>query len=514
MSALDFERLAANGDKLDSAFPQPTPEPLPPELPSVEPFPMAAMPDTLRPWVQDVADRLQCPPDFVAVPMLVAAASLAARVVAIRPQARTDWAVPGNLWALMVGRPGMMKSPALAQALAPIQRLEGLAGQHYAETLKLHRAEALADKLRAKAAEHEAAKLLKKDKGADVAHLLMEPEGGDELPPRPRYIVSDATYEKLGAILAENPAGVLTVRDEVRGLLVDLAREEQAPARGFYLQAWSGGAYTFDRIGRGTLLIPDARLSMVGGIQPGPLAELVRLARAGKADDGMLERFLICWPDTAVDWRNVDRWPDSDARRTAFDAFERLDQLTPEAIQAQQDHYPNGEAQGRPYLRFDAQALEAFTEWRTGLESRVRTCENGGLEAALSKFRHHIPGLALALHLAGGHGGPVGIRPTLQALTLSDYFESHARRLHSSARRAAVRGASRLLERVKARALPAVFTARDVMRKDWSGLTERQAVADALDLLVTHGWLMESETVAGLSGGRPTTIYSLAVGAA
>jgi Protein of unknown function (DUF3987) len=42
--------------------------------------------------------------------------------------------------------------------------------------------------------------------------------------------------------------------------------------RAFYCEAWNGtDAYTYDRIGRGTLHIRAACLSVLGGIQPGPL---------------------------------------------------------------------------------------------------------------------------------------------------------------------------------------------------------------------------------------------------
>ncbi|MFO1213676.1 MAG: DUF3987 domain-containing protein [Burkholderiaceae bacterium] len=98
-------------------------------------------------------------------------------------------------------------------------------------------------------------------------------------------MVADATYEKLGEIFVSNPGGVLSVRDEMRGLFLHLAREESATARAFYLQAWSGGSYHFDRIGRGTVTVDDARLSMIGGIQPGPLSDLGVLG-AGRPTTG------------------------------------------------------------------------------------------------------------------------------------------------------------------------------------------------------------------------------------
>ena len=65
----------------------PDPLPIPEGLAPVMPFDAALLPDRLRPWVADVAERMQCPPDFVAVPMVAALGNLIGRRCAIRPQA-------------------------------------------------------------------------------------------------------------------------------------------------------------------------------------------------------------------------------------------------------------------------------------------------------------------------------------------------------------------------------------------------------------------------------------------
>lgn len=485
--------------------PASAPQPLPAELLPVDPFPLDALPDAFRPWVADVTELMQCPPDFVAVPLLVAAASLVARHVGVRPQRRTDWQPSGNLWALIVGRPGRMKSPAMSRALAPIYRLEKAGADAFKDRAALYEAEALAAKLRTDVNIAAAKAALKKDSGASVADLLQEADRED-MPTRRRYVVADATYEKLGEVLAENPAGVLSVRDEMRGLFLHLGREDNAQALGFYLQAWSGGSYTFDRIQRGTVTIEDLRLSMIGGIQPGPLSDLMLQARRGAADVGMVERFLIAWPDLPSDWREVDRDPDSEAKRRVWDAFERLDTITPNGLEAEAD--PSGH--GLPFLRLDEDAREAFSEWRHELERSMRNVEAEGLEGALSKFKHHVPALALALHVIDGGTGPVTLQATLRALTLAEYFESHARRLHGSGRRVTVRCAAAILAKVKAGALPATFTARDVYRNDWSGMTDPKAVAEALDMLAAYRWLVEATTE---TGGRPMVTYTLSEGA-
>ena len=485
------------------------PMPLPPELLPVEPFPMSALPEAFAPWVGDVAERLHCPPDFVAVPLLVAAASLVARHVGIRPQRQTDWLERGNLWALIIGRPGMMKSPAMSLALASMDRLEARAAELFNAQAAQHKAEALATELRTESRVKAARKELKANGGADVAALLAVDEAPAE-PTRRRYVVNDLTYEKLGEILATNPDGVLSVRDEMRGLFLSLSREESAPARAFYLQAWSGGRYTFDRILRGTVTVADARLSIIGGIQPGPLSDLVQKARRGAADDGMIERFLIAWPDAPGQWREVDRFPDSESKRRVWETFDRLDSLSADSLCAEQGQDYQGQPSGLPFLRFTDDAREAFREWRSEFEGTIRAADGEGLEGALSKFRHHVPALALATHVIDGGSGPVTLAATLRALALAEYFESHARRLHSSGRRTAVQAARSLFNKALTGALPDPFTARDVYRNQWSGLADKVAVGDALDLLAAHGWLSEATFD---TGGRPTVIFGLTEGA-
>ena len=131
-------------------------------------------------------------------------------------------------------------------------------------------------------------------------------------------------------------------------------------------------------------------------------------------------------------------------------------------------------------------------------------------EAALSKFRHHVPALALALHLADGGVGAVAEMAMLRALALADYFEGHARRLHASGQRASVKAARLILDKARSGALPDPFTVRDAHRPRWSGLTENEIVADAVDLLTAHGWLTEATVE---TGGRRTAVYSLTEGA-
>ncbi|WP_208436759.1 DUF3987 domain-containing protein, partial [Bartonella tribocorum] len=109
-----------------------------------------------------------------------------------------------------------------------------------------------------------------------------------------RLIVNDVTVEKLGELLKENPRGLLLVRDELAGFLSNLERKEYQSDRSFYLTAFNGNkSYTYDRIGRGTIFIPNATVSIIGGIQPARIIPIIQDMHRGINDDGLMQRFQM-----------------------------------------------------------------------------------------------------------------------------------------------------------------------------------------------------------------------------
>ena len=469
--------------------PWPDPQPLPEGLPPVRAFDPELLPESLRAWIEDIASRIQCPIDFPAAAVMVAIAAVVGRKVGIRPKRRDDWLVVANLWGAIIGRPGVMKSPAIAEVLKPLKRLESEAREDFDRKVKDYQATKIVHEQRRKVAEQGVRKAIQG--GADAlagASELLATE--TPAPVRRRYIVNDSTVEKLGELLNQNRNGLLAFRDELIGLLKSLDREGQEGARAFYLEAWNGtGHFTFDRIGRGTLDIEAACLSIIGGIQPGVIGQYLRAAtHSGHGDDGLIQRFqMTVWPDVSRAWRNVDSWPDSAARDRAFATFLRLDLLTPEAVQAKSD---GSDVEGIPYLRFAEDAQERFDDWRTTLETKIRAGdEHPALEAHLAKYRSLVPSLALLIHLADEGFGPVTLFSLERAIGWAMYLESHARRMYAHVSCADVLAARALAVRIQAGELPDGFALRDVYRHHWSGLSSRDEARQAVAVLVDHDWL-------------------------
>jgi len=307
--AVVLDRVSRYADKntnaTEASFVWDTPSEIGNGLPPVSSFDPILLPIGFRNWITDITERMQCPIEFLAVGVMVAAGAALGNRIGIQPKQRdTGWVEVPNLWGAIVGRPGVMKTPALAEVLSPLKKIEA----ELQDAFPAAKARYEIDRLVYEATKKQITAQITKNGGSWTGTLPPEPES-----PQPqRAVVSDATYQKLGQILSGNPNGVLVFQDELSGLLKRLDTDGQEAARAFYLEAWNGKhSYTFDRIERGTLRIPRLCISMLGGLQPTKLNEYLRAAVLGGAgDDGLAQRFqLLVYPDIKNDWMQVDRPP-------------------------------------------------------------------------------------------------------------------------------------------------------------------------------------------------------------
>jgi len=473
------------------------PRPLPDSRPPVEPFRADMLPEAIRAYVMDVADRQQSPPDFVAVASICGLSAVLGRKVLIRPKQHDDWTVTPNQWGAIIGRPSAMKSPSMKEALRPLDKIQRDAREAFEFALEEHAAENRLREIEKGEIEKQAKKLAREKKREEALALLVQSEAEGEAPTRLRLVVNDASVEKLGELLNENPNGLILVRDELAGWLSKMTQDDHQADRAFYLECFDGnGRFTYDRIGRGTIDIEHCTLSMIGGIQPSKIAPLVRGATRGTADDGLIQRLqLAVWPDDNRRWRWIDRQPDAKARHAFEQAFYRLHGL----------HFDDGTGEP-PCWRFTAKAQGLFVEWMEEVQKIARADDiHPALESHLLKMPQTIAGLALLFEVLDGQGGEVGEIATARALEWADYLRSHAERLYSVAVGSAIESARLILSRREK--LPELFTGRDIQRKGWAGLDSLEAIRDALETLVEYGYLTESLMPPTAQGGRPSTRY-------
>jgi len=220
-------------------------------------------------------------------------------------------------------------------------------------------------------------------------------------------------------------------------------------------------------------------------------------------DDGLIQRFsVLVWPDDVGPWREVDRYPDTQARHDAWATFTRLHDLTPSSVSAEQSSFDK-----LPFLRLDEAARDAFAGWRADLEQRLRAgAMHASLESHLSKYRKLVPSLALLFHLADGGTGRVSELAMLRALSFAEYLESHARRAYGSGFQIETDTAKAILARIRKGHISGDFSARDVQRKDWSNLTDRDQISAGLELLDDLHWIRSRKVE---TGGRPKVVFTV-----
>jgi hypothetical protein len=476
-----------------AATPWPMPQPLPSALRPVKALDPAWLPTSIRDAVVDIADRLQCPADYVAAALLVGAGAIVGNRIGILPKERdTSWEVYPTLWGGIVGSPGTMKTPALQQAMKPLRHIEEQDGVAYVQVaaqyeidLKRYQKELAAFKV------------------GKTTTIPVEPTE----PNRPRLIVNDTTYQALGVILAGNPNGVLIHGDELSGLLQSLDTAGQEAARGFYLSGWGGnGDHRFDRITRGHINLPRYVLSIFGGFQPDKIRHYVLAAQSGSSqNDGLLQRFqLMVWPDLVGAVRLVDRVPD----KVALDRMNQV-MVGLRGVVGGPTGLPGAVVNqyGSRLLHFDAAAQGAFNAWYVVNETLLRKDALGASKQShFSKYRSLLPGLALLFHLLEQHQGPVCEGCFLRALDYAAYLKSHAERLYGAVHghdNAALRA---LAWKLVAKALSSGFTCRSVYLKGWTDLSDKARVETALERLTELGWLRERLVE---TGGRKRMEYDV-----
>lgn len=191
------------------------PKQLPSGLARVMPWLDELLPTALQEYVRDLSERTQCPPDFVGVALIVAVSTVVGRKFTVYPKQHDDWMVIPNQWGVIIGRPSALKTPTLKQALLPLRALDAKERERHRQAPAEYEAASELYDMKRNAAWVKARKLFSGGDENAVQAELKRHSSENPPPIQRRYIVNDATVEKLGELLNENPNGLVLERDEL-----------------------------------------------------------------------------------------------------------------------------------------------------------------------------------------------------------------------------------------------------------------------------------------------------------
>ena len=479
-------------------------------LPDVAPMTNDLMPEPLRKWLSDVTYRMQTPADFATISAIVVVASVVGSGCAIRPKAVDDWEVIPNLWGAAIGRPSVvLKTPSMQEVMRFLDRLQAKYGEKFAEQQMFHEADSFISDAKEADVESRIKKAAKQGLSTQELDILKHEyadikQNHADQPTRRLFKTNETSTQSMTVLQNQNERGLLVFRDELTALLVRWDRDEHADERAYFLEGWNGnGSFTDMKIGRGLTEANNICISLLGGIQPDKLQRYLSQALKGN-NDGLIQRLqLAVWPDIPDKWTLIDSIPDKVEKERAYDLIEVLaevDFLQFGAIQSEYDE--------RPYFRFDSDAQKVFNDWLTHLQTeKIQQEDNPLMAEHFGKFRSLMPSLALIFHcidIADGCAtGSVTAKSARLAVAWCDYLESHARRIYVMAVKPEHEAAIHLSKKIQDKKLSTPFTARDIVRKGWHGLKDRQEVESACDVLIDEDWLRLDIKLQSPAGGRP-----------
>lgn len=461
------------------------PEPLKNYLAEVKACPIDTLPFEVKRWIECSANQMQILPDYLAASLLVQLGSVIGRKRALMMRAESKWLEFPNLWGMVIGCSGSQKTGAISQTVKFVEALANKArAKHQAAYQKFKKEHQFWEAR--KKIEMDAYKKACEKKTEPIDDHISDPP---KEPKQKRYKSNDATIEKLGVLLSDNPQGMLIYRDELSGWFDSFLKNGRENDRQFYLEGWNGNQpFDSDRIGREIPHIDALCISILGGIQPGLIEPLVYGAIKGKTgDDGFIQRFqVMVWPEMKLDWEiskdtDVTFWEPYISQ-----IFEILDGLD--------------FTDGQPVvLSFNREAQQVFDAWHASLEMKLRKGElPPHLQAHFAKYKKLLPALCLILEhidaaLRNQVPNEISKETIEKALIWLQYFESHAYRIYGSAANAVPQAASNLISRIQSGVIKIPFTAREIYHgRHWTGLSNATEVKEVLEFLIEKNYVCET----------------------
>ncbi|MDF1800810.1 MAG: DUF3987 domain-containing protein [Planctomycetota bacterium] len=462
---------------------------LPDGLRCYQPFPTEALPPAARDLAVRGAKAIGCDPGFIALPALavMAAAIGNARVIEVKE----GWQEPSVIWAVIVGKSGSQKSPALDLATEPLKDLS-LARLAAHERASREYQEAPADY-----EDEVSAWRSDKSRGARPEKLCE--------PVCQRLMTQDATVEALAVLLQASPFGVALVSDELSAWFgsLDAYKATKGGDMAHYLTMFGARGIIVDRKGTKLrpIIVPKASLSIIGGIQPGVLNRV--LGREHR-ESGASARFLVAappartkqWTDEVVPARVRHRW---------HALVEGLVELRT-GVETEPEAQPQ-------VVRLSAGAKTAWVAFYNEHAEAMQERDDEAA-AAFAKLEGYVPRIALVFHHAyvvdEAEVDPelVSERCMKDAIRVVLWFRDEVERVQAM-----------LAEDSHAKELRDVL---DLVQEEGGRLTPRTLMhrksryregADEakkpLDALVARNVLVLHRGRSGPKGGRPTETYCL-----
>jgi hypothetical protein len=225
-------------------------------------LPRGLLPPMIEQFALEEADLMGADPCGLAASALaVCAAALPDHTKLQVKRYDPNWLEEARLWIGLIGNPSTKKSPVMRRAVKPFNKIDAALYRDYLATAEAYE------------------------------HLSKDEQKKNPRPKQNQLRLEDVTIEAAQEVLKGSTEGVLCYQDELFGWFGSMDKYTGRGGmkdRAFWLSAFNGGTYAVNRVQRGSALIENLSISLLGGIQPEP----IRQVAADTVDDGLLQRLI------------------------------------------------------------------------------------------------------------------------------------------------------------------------------------------------------------------------------
>jgi putative DNA primase/helicase len=393
------------------------------EQAKAEPYPVDALPASIRAAVAEVAD-------FVRAPVaLVAASALAAVSLAVQAHADVQRAEglagPSGLFLLTIADSGERKSTADKYFTEALRQYETEQAEAAKPIIATYRADLEAWEAKRQGLKDKLRQLAKDGKPShEVEQSLRALQAEQPEKPRiPRLLYQDATPEALAHNLATGwpSGGVLSA--EGGAILGAHGMQKETALRNLALlnTLWDGGTLRVDRKTSEGFTVEGARLTMGIQAQESALRDFIAKTGTLARGTGFFARFLFAWPESTQGTRFFTEPPQNRPALTAFN--QRLSVILRQEVALDR----GGLAPSMLILSHEAKAL--WVRFHDAIEEELG---GGGdleyLRDVASKAADNVARMAALFHIFEGRTGAIAADCIESAMQIVTWHLNEARR--------------------------------------------------------------------------------------
>lgn len=236
-------------------------------------FPESIFPPIMQKLVRELETTLNFSPDYTSASILYAVSVSIGNKIQLK--VKNSWLEKSNLYMVLVGRTGDVKSHSVSFCLNPLMKLDKQNFEQY---------------------------LLKKK---EYEQLPIEEKFKTTSPVLRQLLLNDFTPEAFVKAHYFNPRGIGLYTDEIAGFFNSFNQYRKGSEEESYLSAWSGKPIIKNRISGDEMRVDNTKVDIIGTMQEGILSSVFQ---SNKMKNGFIDRLLFVLPHKYVDnkWNDLD----------------------------------------------------------------------------------------------------------------------------------------------------------------------------------------------------------------